>query len=190
MFMVDLAVPRDIEPEVAAARRRLPPTPSTTAGRCRPPARSARPPSAQAEAIVETGVQSFMHWAGPAPHRAADPGPAQPVRPNGAPTRWPAPASCWPRRADVDEVLDAFRAASRRSCCTARWPSCSAGDGDAREHGPDRLRLFLRAKQEASPLDALRPAEASAFIGKREPQTAPNSPSLPMKDSCASQLRP
>jgi glutamyl-tRNA reductase len=62
MFMVDLAVPRDIEPEVAALSTSTS-TPSTT---CRPwcsrPARSARPRSQQAEAIIDAGVQSFAHW--------------------------------------------------------------------------------------------------------------------------------
>ena len=61
--MVDLAVPRDIEPEVGAPVRRLP------LHRRRPvgagadaPARSARPRSQQAEAIIDAGVQSFVHW--------------------------------------------------------------------------------------------------------------------------------
>ena len=62
MFMVDLAVPRDIEPEVAQLATSTS-TRSTTCRRwCRPPARSARPRCEQAEAIIETGVQSFVHW--------------------------------------------------------------------------------------------------------------------------------
>ena len=44
MFMVDLAVPRDIEPEVGAPVRRLPVHRGRPVGAwCRPPARSARP---------------------------------------------------------------------------------------------------------------------------------------------------
>jgi glutamyl-tRNA reductase len=61
MFMVDLAVPRDIEPEVAAST-----TPSCTrwtiwARWCRR-VENRQAAVAQAEAIIETRVQSFMHW--------------------------------------------------------------------------------------------------------------------------------
>jgi glutamyl-tRNA reductase len=63
MFMVDLAVPRDIEPEVAKLDDvYLYTVDDLVHGWCRPPARSARPRWQQAEAIIDAGVQSFAHW--------------------------------------------------------------------------------------------------------------------------------
>ena len=101
-------------------------TPSTTCRRwCRPPARSARPPWQQAEAIIETGVQSFVHWLD---QRAAVPliQALHTRRPTtGAPPRSPAPASCWRRAKTSTPCSKHCRAASRRRCCTARWPSCT-----------------------------------------------------------------
>ena len=62
MFMVDLAVPRDIEPEVGAARRRLSLHRRRSLGAGADGRQNRQAAVAQAEAIIETGVQSFMHW--------------------------------------------------------------------------------------------------------------------------------
>ena len=62
MFMVDLAVPRDIEPEVA----RLPDIYLYTVDDLSALVQSAgekrQAAVQQAEAIIETGVQGFVHW--------------------------------------------------------------------------------------------------------------------------------
>jgi glutamyl-tRNA reductase len=64
MFMVDLAVPRDIEPEVA----RLPDvylyTVDDLSGLVQTAGEKRQAAVQQAEAIIETGVQGFVHWLG------------------------------------------------------------------------------------------------------------------------------
>lgn len=64
MFMVDLAVPRDIEPEVA----RLPDvylyTVDDLSALVQTAGEKRQAAVEQAEAIIETGVQGFVHWLG------------------------------------------------------------------------------------------------------------------------------
>lgn len=62
MFMVDLAVPRDIEPEVKALGDVYLYTVDDLAGVVQTGQASRQAAVAQAEAIVDAGVQSFMHW--------------------------------------------------------------------------------------------------------------------------------
>lgn len=62
MFMVDLAVPCDIEPEVKALEDVFLYTVDDLAGVVQNAQASRQAAVAQAEAIVEAGVQSFLHW--------------------------------------------------------------------------------------------------------------------------------
>ena len=62
MFMVDLAVPRDIESEVKALGDVYLYTVDDLAGVVQTAQASRQAAVAQAEAIVDAGVQSFMHW--------------------------------------------------------------------------------------------------------------------------------
>ena len=62
MFMVDLAVPRDIEPEVKALDDVYLYTVDDLAGVVQTGQANRRAAVAQAETIVDAGVQSFMHW--------------------------------------------------------------------------------------------------------------------------------
>ena len=62
MFMVDLAVPRDIEPEVKRLGDVYLYTVDDLAGVVQTAQASRQAAVAQAEAIVDAGVQSFMHW--------------------------------------------------------------------------------------------------------------------------------
>jgi len=62
MFMVDLAVPRDIEPEVKALGDVYLYTVDDLASVVQTAQASRQAAVAQAEAIVDAGVQSFMHW--------------------------------------------------------------------------------------------------------------------------------
>ena len=72
MFMVDLAVPRDIEPEVGELDDVFLYTVDDLAEhRARPASTSASPPWQQAEAIIETQVGKFLHWMRIARHGAA-----------------------------------------------------------------------------------------------------------------------
>jgi len=62
IFMVDLAVPRDIEPEVKALGDVYLYTLDDLAQVVQTGQASRQAAVAQAEAIIETGVQNFMHW--------------------------------------------------------------------------------------------------------------------------------
>ena len=62
MFMVDLAVPRDIEPEVARLRDVYLYTVDDLSGLVQSAGEKRQAAVEQAEAIIETGVQSFVHW--------------------------------------------------------------------------------------------------------------------------------
>jgi glutamyl-tRNA reductase len=64
MFMVDLAVPRDIESEVARLDDVFLYTVDDLAEVVKTGVESRQAAVAQAEAIIETRVQSFMHWVG------------------------------------------------------------------------------------------------------------------------------
>ena len=62
MFMVDLAVPRDIEPEVKALQDIYLYTVDDLAHVVQTGQAQRQAAVAQAEAIIDAGVQSFMHW--------------------------------------------------------------------------------------------------------------------------------
>ena len=62
MFMVDLAVPRDIEPEVAQLDDIYLYTVDDLSALVQTAGEKRQAAVAQAEAIIETGVQSFVHW--------------------------------------------------------------------------------------------------------------------------------
>ncbi|BDT56824.1 glutamyl-tRNA reductase [Massilia varians] len=64
VFMVDLAVPRDIEPEVARLDDVFLYTVDDLSQVVQTGLESRQAAVAQAEAIIETRVQSFMHWIG------------------------------------------------------------------------------------------------------------------------------
>jgi glutamyl-tRNA reductase len=62
MFMVDLAVPRDIEPEVARLSDVYLYTVDDLSALVQTAGEKRQAAVAQAEAIIETGVQGFVHW--------------------------------------------------------------------------------------------------------------------------------
>ncbi len=64
MFMVDLAVPRDIEPEVARLDDVYLYTVDDLSAIVQSGGEKRQAAVAQAEAIIETGVQGFVHWLG------------------------------------------------------------------------------------------------------------------------------
>lgn len=94
--MVDLAVPRDIEIEVKALDDVYLYTVDDLSGVVQTAQASRQAAVEQAEAIVDAGVQSFMHWVD---QRSNVPliqqlnAQADAWRTNN----WPAPTSCWPR---------------------------------------------------------------------------------------------
>ncbi|MBX3619348.1 MAG: glutamyl-tRNA reductase [Rhizobacter sp.] len=64
MFMVDLAVPRDIEPEVARLSDVYLYTVDDLSALVQSAGEKRQAAVQQAEAIIESGVQSFVHWLG------------------------------------------------------------------------------------------------------------------------------
>jgi glutamyl-tRNA reductase len=62
MFMIDLAVPRDIEPEVACLDDVYLYTVDDLSSMVQTAGEKRKAAVEQAEAIIETGVQSFVHW--------------------------------------------------------------------------------------------------------------------------------
>jgi len=64
MFMVDLAVPRDIEPEVAQLDDIYLYTVDDLSAIVQTAGEKRQAAVAQAEAIIDSGVQSFVHWLG------------------------------------------------------------------------------------------------------------------------------
>jgi glutamyl-tRNA reductase len=64
MFMVDLAVPRDIEPEVARLSDVYLYTVDDLSALVQTAGEKRQAAVQQAEAIIETGVQGFVHWLG------------------------------------------------------------------------------------------------------------------------------
>ena len=83
---------------------------------------------AQAEAIIDAGVQSFMHWMD---QRDPQHGVVPLIRQiNGQADAWRAIEIARARKRlargeDLDAVLDASRAAWPARCCTAPWPNCA-----------------------------------------------------------------
>lgn len=146
MFMVDLAVPRDIEPEVAALDDIYLYTVDDLSAAVQVAGEKRQAAVAQAEAIIETGVQSFQHWldqraAVPliqALHRQAD--------------DWRAVELARARKAlargeDVEAVLEALsRGLTQKMLHGALAELHSAPDATHRQQIAESIsRLFLRS---------------------------------------------
>ena len=144
IFMVDLAVPRDIEPEVKALEDVYLYTVDDLAQVVQQGHASRQAAVAQAEVIIDAGVQSFMHWLGQR-------GTVPLIRQLNAQTdEWRATELARARKLlakgeSVDAVLEALSGGSRRRSCTAPWPSCMlATPQRASTRAQAISRLFLR----------------------------------------------
>ncbi len=147
MFMVDLAVPRDIEPEVAQLEDVYLYTVDELAVQVQTAGEKRQAAVEQAEAIVETGVQSFMHWLDQrhtvpliqALHAQAD--------------YWRALEIARARKllakgADVDEVLDALSKGLTQKLLHGTLAELNASDGEQRLQLAQTVsRLFLRGSK-------------------------------------------
>jgi glutamyl-tRNA reductase len=147
MFMVDLAVPRDIEPEVAELADVYLYTVDELAAQVQTAGEKRQAAVAQAEAIVETGVQSFMHWLDQrhtvpliqALHAQAD---------DWRTTEITRARKLLAKGADVDEVLDALSRGLTQKLLHGTLAELHASDGEQRLHLAQTVsRLFLRNKQ-------------------------------------------
>jgi glutamyl-tRNA reductase len=144
MFMVDLAVPRDIEPEVARLSDVYLYTVDDLSTLVQTAGEKRQAAVEQAEAIIETGVQSFVHWLdqrGSVPliqalHSQAD--------------DWRATEIARARKLlakgeDIDAVLEALSRGLTQKMLHGTLAELHAADGEHRAQLTQTVsRLFLR----------------------------------------------
>ncbi|MDF1485904.1 glutamyl-tRNA reductase [Ramlibacter sp. H39-3-26] len=152
MFMVDLAVPRDIEPEVKALEDVYLYTVDDLAGVVRTAQASRQAAVAQAEAIIDAGVQSFVHWLD---QRDPAKGGVVPLiqQINAQADEWRAAEVARARRMlargdDVDAVLEALSRGLTQKMLHGAMAELHAGDAAARAQTAQAVsRLFLRKER-------------------------------------------
>ena len=144
MFMVDLAVPRDIEPEVAELSDVYLYTVDDLAGMVQTAGEKRQAAVQQAEAIVDAGVQSFAHWL---EQRAAVPL-IQAL--NRQADDWRSVEMARARKllargADVDQVLDALSRGLTQKLLHGAMAELHCANGSERDQLAQTVsRLFLR----------------------------------------------
>jgi glutamyl-tRNA reductase len=147
MFMVDLAVPRDIEPEVRALEDVYLYTVDDLATVVQTGHANRQAAVAQAEAIIDAGVQSFMHWMD---QRGAVPLIQQL---NAQADSWRAAELVRARKLlargeDVDAVLEALSRGLTQKMLHGAMAELQAGDATAREQTAQAIqKLFLRKER-------------------------------------------
>ncbi|CAD5374159.1 glutamyl tRNA reductase [Rubrivivax sp. A210] len=144
IFMVDLAVPRDIEPEVAGLGDVYLYTVDDLSALVQTASEKRQAAVEQAEAIIDAGVQSFAHWLdqrGAVPliqalrQQADDWGAAELVRAR----------KLLARGEPVEQVLEAMARGLTGKMLHGTMAELNAADGDERQHLADTVsRLFLR----------------------------------------------
>jgi glutamyl-tRNA reductase len=147
MFMVDLAVPRDIEPEVKRLGDVYLYTVDDLAGVVQTAQASRQAAVAQAEAIVDAGVQSFMHW--------VDQRNSVPLiqQLNAQADAWRAGELARARKAlakgeDVDAVLEALSKGLTQKMLHGAFAELHGADNAARERARHAIEhLFLRKER-------------------------------------------
>lgn len=163
MFMVDLAVPRDIEPEVKALGDVYLYTVDDLATVVQTAQAHRQAAVAQAEAIIDAGVQSFMHWmdlrSPPAGAVGAASGAA--VVPliqqlNAQADEWRAAEIVRAKKLlakgeDLDAVLEALSRGLTQKMLHGTMAELRAGDAEARAQTAQTVsRLFLRSQTKSS----------------------------------------
>jgi len=148
MFMVDLAVPRDIEPEVGRLQDIYLYTVDDLAQVVQSGQASRQAAVTQAEAIIDTGVQGFMHWLD---QRDAASGVVPLIRQLGAQTdEWRALELARARRRlargeDVETVLEALSRGLTQKMLHGALAELHAAAPEARASTTRAIeRLFLR----------------------------------------------
>ena len=149
MFMIDLAVPRDIEPEVARLSDVYLYTVDDLATLVQSAGEKRQAAVEQAEAIIETGVQSFVHWLdqrGSVPliqalHSQAD---------DWRNTEIARARKLLARGENVDAVLEALSRGLTQKMLHGTLAELHAADGEHRaELAQTVSRLFLRQSTRA-----------------------------------------
>ena len=155
IFMVDLAVPRDIEPEVKALQDVYLYTVDDLAQVVQTGHANRQAAVAQAEAIIDAGVQSFMHWVD-----QRDPaGGVVPViqQLNAQADAWRATEIARARKRlakgeDIDAVLEALSRGLTQKMLHGALAELHGADPAHREQTTQAIeRLFLRGKITPSP---------------------------------------
>ncbi|MEY5097662.1 MAG: hypothetical protein RJA36_381 [Pseudomonadota bacterium] len=150
MFMVDLAVPRDIEPEVKSLSDVYLYTVDDLAAVVQTGRDNRQAAVAQAEAIIDAGVQSFMHWLD---QRAPHGGVVELIRDlNTQAEHWRHAEIARARRLlarseDVDAVLEALARGLTQKMLHGAMAELHAGDAATRQATAATVaRLFLRGQ--------------------------------------------
>lgn len=146
MFMVDLAVPRDVEPEVKALEDVYLYTVDDLAAVVQTGQASRLAAVAQAEAIIDAGVQSFMHWMD---QRGAVPLIQQL---NAQADEWRAMEMVRARKLlakgeDVEAVLEAMSRGLTQKMLHGAMAELHAGDSAARERASAAIQHFFLRKE-------------------------------------------
>ena len=155
IFMVDLAVPRDIEPEVKALQDVYLYTVDDLAQVVQTGHANRQAAVAQAEAIIDAGVQSFMHW-------VDQRDPAGGVIPliqqlNAQADEWRATELARARKRlakgdDIEAVLEALSRGLTQKMLHGALAELHGADPAHREQTTQAIeRLFLRGKITPSP---------------------------------------
>lgn len=146
MFMVDLAVPRDIEPEVKALEDVYLYTVDDLAQVVQQGQANRQAAVAQAEVIIDAGVQNFMHW-------LSQRGTVPLIQQLNAQTdEWRAAELTRARKLlakgeSVDTVLEALSRGLTQKMLHGALAELHAGDAAAREQTAQTIsRLFLRSE--------------------------------------------
>ena len=148
MFMVDLAVPRDIEPEVKALRDVYLYTVDDLAKVVQSGQANRQAAVLQAEAIIDAGVQSFMHWM----DQRSPVGGVVPLiqQLNAQADEWRALEIARARKMlargeDVDAVLEALSKGLAQKMLHGAFAQLRGSDAGARERATAAAqRFFLR----------------------------------------------
>jgi len=146
MFMVDLAVPRDIEIEVKGLEDVYLYTVDDLAGVVQTAQANRQAAVAQAEAIVDAGVQSFLHWV---EQRSTVPLIQQL---NAQADEWRAGEIARARKLlakgqDVDSVLEALSRGLTQKMLHGTMAELRGGDAAARERASHAAHHFFLRKE-------------------------------------------
>jgi glutamyl-tRNA reductase len=146
MLMVDLAVPRDIEPEVKALEDVYLYTVDDLAAVVQTGQANRQAAVAQAEAIIDAGVQSFLHWMD---RRGSVP---LIVQLNAQADEWRAAELARARRMlargeNVDAVLEALSKGLTQKMLHGAMAELHAGDEEARRRASSAIQHFFLRKE-------------------------------------------
>ena len=151
LFMVDLAVPRDIEPEVRQLDDVYLYTVDDLAQVVQPAHASRQAAVAQAEAIIDAGVRSFVHWLD---QRSPTSGVVPLIQKiNAQADAWRAAELARARKRlakgeDIDAVLEALSRGLTQKMLHGALAELHSADGEHRDQTSHTLsRIFLRSRQ-------------------------------------------